>query len=408
MITLGAAAQTYDTNNDVVETFAGYGIPGYVDAQGQLAEFSSPSQIAADTAGNLYVLDSGNYRIRKITPDGTVSTLAGGGSLYEGYGTNVSLSWGSPGSMAMDRSNTLWLVLANAYGYGSSYLLSIGTNGYVAIQNGGLTNLGSYSGLCFDSANNLYYSGGNRIYRYTPATGSSLPIAGTGVASDFDGQGPVYSTFSNPTCLACDTANNIYVWDGGNAAVRRIDTSQKVTSIAGGNGYYYNSADGVGTNAYFSGVSSMFADNAGNIYFVCGSSVRKMDVQTNVVTLAGNFNQYSGNYMNGPGNLAQFSGASGGCFSHGIIFIADNGNQRIRQISFNAQPQVVAGAVLGIGTFTGITLNGVIGRTYQIQSSSNSINWGAQATLVLPANPYLWIDPNPVKGNKFYRAVLLP
>src|SRR5271170_3816740 len=84
-------AQIYDTNNEVVQTFAGYGIPGYVDGQGQLTAFSGPNQIVSDTASNLYVWDNGNQRIRKITTDATVSTLAGGGTFSVGWGTNVSL-----------------------------------------------------------------------------------------------------------------------------------------------------------------------------------------------------------------------------------------------------------------------------------------------------------------------------
>ena len=97
-----AQAQIYDTNNDVVQTFAGFGIPGYIDGQGQLTAFSSPAQIVSDTASNLYVWDSGNSRIRKITPNGTVSTFAGGGAYLEGYGTNVSLAWGTAGTLAHD------------------------------------------------------------------------------------------------------------------------------------------------------------------------------------------------------------------------------------------------------------------------------------------------------------------
>ncbi|MEI9865651.1 MAG: hypothetical protein WDN00_14095 [Limisphaerales bacterium] len=91
-------AQTYDTNNVFVQTLAGYGIPGYVDGQGQLTAFSAPNQIASDTASNLYVWDNGNHLIRKITPDATVSTYAGNGSFFEGcYGTNVTFSLGTVG-----------------------------------------------------------------------------------------------------------------------------------------------------------------------------------------------------------------------------------------------------------------------------------------------------------------------
>jgi hypothetical protein len=89
-ISLNAGAQIYDTNGDFVQTFAGYGEVGIVNGQGQLTKFSYPSQIVADTSSNLYVWDSGNYLIRKITPDATVSTLAGGGFDFEGAGTNVA------------------------------------------------------------------------------------------------------------------------------------------------------------------------------------------------------------------------------------------------------------------------------------------------------------------------------
>ncbi len=403
-----AGAQTYDTNNEVVSTFAGYGIPGYVNGQGQLTAFFSPNQIAADTASNLYVWDGGNHVIRKIRPDATVSTLAGGGTYFDGFGTNVSLSWAMAGSMAMDHNNTLWLVMIDDSYSGYAYLLTIGTNGYVAIENGGFTNLGTSSGICFDSANNLYYSGGNRIYRYNPSNGSVQAIAGSGILGNYDGQGPLFSAFNNPTALACDQADNIYVWDEGNGTVRRIDQSQNVTTVAGNGYYYYPMTDGVGTNAIFNGVMSMFSDNTGNIYFVCGSCIRRMDAQKNVVTLAGTFNQYPPGYVNGPGNIARFNAASGGCFSHCMVFVADTGNNRIRNITFNPQSHVSPSANLQLNTYPGLQITGTIGRTYQIQSSPDLNTWTTTATLLLNSSPYLWIDQNPVCGNKYYRAVMLP
>jgi hypothetical protein len=406
-----AEAQTYDTNNIFVQTFAGYGIPGYVDGQSQFTAFSSPNQIDCDTASNLYVWDNGNQLIRKITPDATVSTFAGGGSFFEGYGTNVTFSWGTAGSMAMNHSNTLWLVMVNEYG-GNPYLLSISTNGYVSIENGGLTNLTVTSGICFDSANNLYYSGGNRIYRYNSHSGSVQVFAGSGIYGNYDGPGAFFSAFNNPTALACDQADNLYVWDGGNYTVRRIDPSHNVTTVSGnGNSYYDSPADGVGTNATFNAVASMFSDNAGNIYFVSGSCVRKMDAQTNVVTLAGIFSPYYGSptgYANGPGELARFNSASGGCFSQGMIFVADAGNNRIRNISFNAQPHVTSPANLQLNTYAGLQITGMVGRTYQIQTSPDLNTWTTTGTLLLNSSPYLWIDQNPVNGSNFYRAVLLP
>ena len=401
-----AQAQNYDTNNVMVSTFAGYGIPAYVDGQGLLTAFNDPAQIVSDTSSNLYVWDNGNQRIRMITPNRTVSTYAGGGSYFEGYGTNVSLSWGQVSAMAIDHANQLWLVMANSYYGGNNYLLNINTNGYVSIVNGGLTNLTSSSGICFDSANKLYYSGGNRIYRYNPGSGTVTPFAGSGIQGYFDGQGTLLTAFSNPTALACDQADNIYVWDSGNGWIRRVDQQQNVTTIAGNGYYYYSPTDGVGTNASFNQINSMCFDHAGNLYLMCSSCVRKMDAQTNVTTLAGSF--YSSGYMDGPGNIALFSSATGGCFSQGMVFVADSGNNRIRNITFSAQGQPVIPANLQLNTYPGVQITGSIGRSYQIQSSPDMNTWNTVATVLLNSSPYLWIDQNPVVGNKFYRAVLLP
>lgn len=150
----------------------------------------------------------------------------------------------------------------------------------------------------------------------------------------------------------------------------------------------------------------MWVDGSGNLYLACGSCIRKIDAQTNVVTMAGSFTQ-SG-YTNGAGDLARFNGADGVCIAGGTIYVADSGNQRIRDITFNPQPQVVSGANLGIGTFAGVTITGVVGRTYQIQASPDMNTWSTVATVLLNSSPYLWIDQNPVNGNKFYRAILLP
>jgi hypothetical protein len=401
-----AQAQTYDTNNVMVSTFAGYGIPGYVDGQGLLTAFNNPTQIVSDTASNLYVWDNGNQRVRKITPDATVSTLAGGGSYIEGYGTNVTLAWGQINTMGIDHNNLIWLIMGTSYYNGVNYLLTIDTNGYTSIVNGGLTNLTSSSGICFDAANNLYYSGGNRIYRYNPGTGTVTPFAGSGIQGYFDGQGIFLTAFSNPTALACDQADNIYVWDSSNSRIRRVDQQQNVTTVAGNGSYYYPMTDGIGTNATFNTINSMSFDHAGNLYLVCGSCVRKMDAQTDVTTLAGSF--YQGGYNNGPGNIALFNSANGGCLSQGIVFVADGGNNRIRNITFNAQSQPVAPANLQLNAYPGVKITGSIGRTYEIQSSPDMTTWNSVATVLLNASPYLWIDQNPIAGNKFYRAVMLP
>src|ERR1035437_1288736 len=143
-----AEAQIYDTNNVVVQTFAGSGFSGYVDGIVELTMFNNPSAVVADSSGNLFVWDYQNYRIRKITPDGTVSTFAGGGSQTTGYGTNASLNY-TVNSMAIDHENALWLVV-----YYYNYLLRIGSDAHVSITP--LNGLSFPFGVCVDSGNKVY------------------------------------------------------------------------------------------------------------------------------------------------------------------------------------------------------------------------------------------------------------
>jgi NHL repeat len=405
-----AEAQNYDTNSVLVETFAGSGATNYLNGQNIQAEFSNPSQIAADSFGNLFVLDAGNHRIRKITPDGTVSTFSGGGTgELEGYGTNVSLNY-TFGSMTIDSSNTLWIV---AYNLGVTYLLNITSDGYVSIENANLTGLFISSGICVDSSNNVYYYGSesglltpgihtNIIFRYSPINDSVQPFA---YVPFYQAQG----TTGPQIIFAVDPANDIFVWNPSDCLIRKIDQNTNVTIFAGRppnqqNPNINTNTDGIGTNAFFSGVSAMTMDNSGNVLLVCGPSIRKIDASTNVVTMAGNFIQ-SG-YADGIGSNVLFSGASGVCVSQGTIFVADSNNERIRKILVNPMP--ISGANVTLNTYPGLTIPGILGRAYQIQSSPDMNTWTTVATVLLTSSPYLWIDQNPVSGNKFYRALLLP
>ncbi len=401
-LTWQVGAQIYDTNNNYVQIFAGSGVSSYLEGQGAQAMFNNPAAVVSDTSSNLFVLDIGNQRIRKITPSGSTSTFVGGGAgSLPGYGTGVSLGGISFGSMAIDSSNTIGITCFNS-NFGNGGLLRIYSNGYVEFLS--FSGMNNSSGICVDSGNNIYFSasGGNQIFRLA-ANGTLTFVAGNGSSGTTDGNG-IYASFANPRALAVDAANNVYVWDVGSHLIRRIDTSQNVTTIAGSG--TASDIDGYGTGAGFSSIYSMTVDYKGNVIMACGSSIRKMSASTNVTTIAGSFSQNS--YANGLGALARFSGASGVCLSQGMMFVADSNNHRIRQISFDPQPQQVADSNLGIHNYAGITISGLVGRTYQIQSSPDQTNWTARATLLLTSNPYLWFDLNPISGSKFYRAFLLP
>ena len=114
----------------------------------------------------------------------------------------------------------------------------------------------------------IFRSAGNQIYRY--ATNRILSVfAGSGKYGYADGNG-IFTAFSNPTALAADTANNIYVWDSGDYLIRKIDQSQNVTTLAGKYQNFSN-ADGVGTNTVFGSISQMCVDGSGNLILACGT-----------------------------------------------------------------------------------------------------------------------------------------
>lgn len=201
--------------------------------------------------------------------------------------------------------------------------------------------------------------------------------------------------------MAIDQADNIYVQDSG--LIRRIDSSANVSTLAGG-----GSGDGYARNAGAS-ANGMWADNEGNVYLAGSTWVRRMSATTNITTVAGTFTGPANGYTNGPGNLARFYGANNICGSQGCLFVTDTQNQRIRQIAFNPQSQIVPPSNLSIATYPGVTINGTVGRTYQIQSSPDMSTWKPAATVLLNSTPYLWFDQSGGGvAKKFYRAVMLP
>ena len=388
-------AQIYDTNNPVVQTLAGSGFIGYLDGQGTQTMFNYPSKIVSDTYSNLFVVEFYSYVVRKISPDATVTPFAGGGSSpLPGYGTNVSIGSYAPFlSAAIDRSNAIWITTS------SGYLLRVGSDGYVTKTN--MAAFSSQGAVCVDSTNNIYMTAGNKIYRWR-TNGVMEVFAGSGNPGSLDGNGELCS-FLNPTALTVDSADNLYVWDSANHLIRRINQNRDVETISGAQSA---DEDGLGRDADFNTVSALCTDGLGNIYLACETSIRRISIQTNVTTVAGNFS--TSGYTNGAGNIARFNQARGICFSGGNLYVTDTANQRIRSISFNPAPQQVSPANLRLSILAGLDISGTVGRIYRVESSANTVTWTQRTTLLLPRSPYRWIDEKPVSGHQFYRAFLLP
>jgi hypothetical protein len=408
-----ARAQIYDTNSDYVQTFAGSGFIGVTDGVGQLAMFNYPWAIVADSHSNLFVWDYQSVTVRKIAADRTVSTFAAPKDPANGFPTSAWM----PIGFGIMPDGTLFLGYTSSDINVHNSLIKIAPDGQVTVLTNNsapfLPTGGGIKGICADGYGNVYVALGsanstnftpvqNCIYRLDTNHNWNV-FAGSGNQGYADGNG-IYSSFNHPGPLAADAAGNVYVWDSWNSRIRRIDQNQNVTTVAGR--YSSTNVDGYGTNAVISAVYQMACDNSGNLFLACGNCIRKMDVQSNVVTVAGSFTQTG--YTNGPGNGALFNGARGICVSQGQLFVADSNNQRIRNIAFDPAPEPVSGAFLGISTYAGVTITGIVGRTYQIESSPDDVNWTPAARILLTGSPYLWFDLTAMNSNRFYRALLLP
>ncbi len=278
------------TAGALVSTFAG-STSGYVEGTGTAANFNFPSGVASDAAGFLYVADYGNSAIRKITPSGVVSTLAGGVSMGSNDGTGSAAQFSNPTGVA-----------ANSAG-----------NVFVA-----------------DRTN-------NRIRKITPG-GVVTTLAGSTQGYN-DGTGSS-AQFYFPIAVAADDLGNVYVADYGNHKIRKITSGGVVTTFAGSTAGF---ADGIGTAAQFYNPSGLALDSFGNLFVADAGNnrIRKITPAGIVSTYAGSI---QGN-ADGIGTAAQFRNPTGVVIdAAGIIYVADTYNHTIRKIS----------AALGVEENTGV------------------------------------------------------
>ncbi|HEY1662174.1 MAG TPA: Ig-like domain-containing protein [Verrucomicrobiae bacterium] len=329
----------------VVSTFAGLPtVSGTADGTGNSARFNGPSGIAADNAGNLYVSDSQNNTIRKITSAAVVRTFAGSVvSPGNVDGTGAAARFNQPAGIAMDNAGNFYV--ADTYNDTIRQISSAGSVSTIAglAGNQGATDAsgsnarfnGPY-GATVDSSGNVYITDytNNTVRLLTPA-GVVTTIAGlAGTSGTTDSTGTA-ARFNGPMGITVGTNGNLFVTDGNNNSIRKITPSGQVTTIAGLSGLF-NSGDIDGTNtvARFDSPRGIAADANGNLYVAdfYDDAIRKITpVGTNwVTTTIVGPNSGSGD---GIGSYAEFNGPSGiAVDSAGDLFVADQDNGTIRKI----------------------------------------------------------------------------
>ena len=312
---------TYELTSGV-STLAGDGDSGFRDGAGDQAQFHSPFDIAIDADGNLYVVDTGNHRIRKVTPDGEVSTLAGDGttSLRDGPLEEARFSW--PFGITMDEEGNLFLM-----DYGNGYIRKI------SLEEEMVSSFVSASGygLTMGTDGNLYVAHyvEHRILKITP-DGTISPFVGSGTPGFVDGTGSA-AQFYSPQDITSDAEGNLYVADSFNHSIRKITLAGEVTTLAGSGTMGF--ADGTGSAAQFYSPRGLATDAAGTLYVADTSNhrIRMVTPDGEVSTLAGSGER---GFAEGINSEAQFSGPQGITIGiDGNLYVADSENNRIRKIT---------------------------------------------------------------------------
>ncbi len=332
----GISASAYEYQGPVVTTLAGSGNPGFADGNGAEASFKSPAGIVVDNIGNVYVGDHGTHCIRKITPSGVVTTLAGSGNKGAVDGVGAEASFQHPSGLGVDGDGNIYVCDT-----GNQRIRKITPSGVVTTIAGsgkpafadGVGTAASFSRplwVALDKNGNLYMADAdnNRIRKITP-TGAVTTLAGSSSAGYADGQGTA-AQFNYPTSVAVDGLGNIYVTDCGNNRIRKITPSGTVTTLAGSASAGY--ADGQGTAAQFNYPTSVAVDGLGNIYVADNGNqrIRKITPSGTVTTLAGSGNKGA---EDGYGTAASFNGLLGlAVDATGTVYVADLANHKIRKI----------------------------------------------------------------------------
>jgi sugar lactone lactonase YvrE len=327
-------------SNGIITTVAGNGTESFGGDDGPAvsAQLNRPSAVAVDGAGNVYIADTSNNRVRKVS-GGVITTVAGTliGSYSGDNGPARSAHLYYPSGVAVDTAGNLYIADQG------NYRIRKVTNGVIKTVAGGGAQLGDNvpatsaqlvpSGVAVDTAGNLYITDiyYNRVRKVS--NGVITTIAGNGTAGFSGDGGPAMDAQLNaPGGVAVDSAGNVYIADTRNGRVRMISDGA-ITTVAGGG---TQGSDGPATDARL-GALGVAVDSGGNLYIVDGRVLRASNGV--ITTIAGNGTTgFSGD--GGPAIGAQMSAYGVTVDSSGNAYVADADNDRIRVLTPDTPPSV--------------------------------------------------------------------
>jgi uncharacterized protein (TIGR03437 family) len=343
------------------------------------ALFLNPSGLAIDKVGNLLVADYGNNRVRKVdTLALTISAFAGTGAQLGDGGVATASQLLQPTGTALDAAGNLYIADTANHRIRkvdkSGKISTIAGTGVVGYSGDGsaatAAQLNFPSGVAVDSNGNILIAdtGNSRIRQISP-TGNMTTVAGTGTYGfGGDGASATRAQLASPTCVRVDANNNIYISDADVGRIRKVNSQGTISTVAGGNGTSYGDG-GQATAARLISPGCVAFDAANNMYIAdtWDNTVRKVDSSGTITTYAGNI------------NLLGFAGDGGAATAAalflpydiaidgaGNLFIADTANARIRKVTTSGMISTVAGTgVFGVsgdgGPATAAQIGGVTG-----------------------------------------------
>jgi sugar lactone lactonase YvrE len=332
----------------VVTTLAG-GNYGQADGTGSAAAFGGPKGITVDASGNVYVTEVETYTLRRITPQGVVTTLGRDGKWASTYTSPHYFDW--PEGVAVDASGNLYV--AETF---DGLITEITPAGVISTLAGG----GSWAspdgngtgtaanfiwpeGITADASGNLYVADSRTIRKIIPSTAVVSTLAGTeGTRGATDGTGST-ALFGQPEGITVDANGNIYVADMGTSTIRKITPEDMVTTLAGTAGTEGHS-DGTGSAASFDLPQGITVDTGGNLFVTdyFNNTIREITPGGVVTTLAGTAGT-SGS-ADGTGTAARFNSPWGiAVDASDNVYVADTNNNTIRKISLAGVVTTLAG-----------------------------------------------------------------
>jgi uncharacterized protein (TIGR03437 family) len=370
----------------IIVTVAGSATRGFAGdgASATNASLNLPQGLAVDALGNVLMADTGNNRVRALSVGGTISTLAGSGSFkFSGDGgPSTSATLNSPRGVISDSAGNLYVVDSanhrvrriNALGV----ITTLAGTGLPAFSGDGgaavSAALNSPAAVAIDSVGNFYIAdASNNRVRVVSVTGTINTLAGSGTGGFSGDNGPaIIANLNQPQGIAVDLAGNVYVADTGNHRVRKITPAGAISTVAG-SGIPGFSGDGApGTTAMLDTPTGLAVDGIGNLYIADSGNhrIRKLSPSGTISTVVGSGAAGSGG-DGGPATTALLNSPRGvSVSSAGDLFIAEVSGHRIRKVSGGTINTLAGKGVAGFEGDGGLAANAILNQPFGVAVDS--------------------------------------